>query len=240
VDGTIWITPGGRGARLSGIRLTTHDPTFTIPLKVQADNAVVSGNSIRGGPVSTNCVLVASYREARGIRIERNRIGHCGRDGKFDHLIYVSHARNAVIRNNVLFDNRGGWAVHLYPDADGSLVERNVMDSNLGGVIFAGDGSGHTSDGNVVRNNAITRSGPRWNIEGSWSGGPEGSGNRAERNCLYDGRRANGGIGELTGFTVSGNTILSRLPYLGRRDYRFSRRSPCAKLVGSVATRAGR
>ncbi len=121
------------------------------------------------------------------------------------------------IRHNLLTANGGGWAVHMYPDADRTLVERNTIDGNLGGVVFAGDGSGKTSDRNVVRRNAITFSGPRWSIESSWSGGPCGRGNRAHHNCLYStGPGAPSGIGLRTGFRASANVVLAANPYMGR------------------------
>ncbi len=56
-------------------------------------------------------------------------------------------------------------------------------------MIFAGAG-GETSDRNVVRNNAIPYSSPRWNIEGSGSDEQPGVGNVAHDNCVYSpGRR---------------------------------------------------
>ena len=238
VDGTIWITPTAKRARLSRIRLTTHDPTFIIPLKIQADDSRVVGNSISSS-VSTSCVLVGSYVEAHNVLIERNHIFHCGRSGIYDHLIYVSHSTGTVIRGNVLAGNRGGWAVHMYPDADGSLIERNIIDANFGGVVFAGEG-GSTSDNNVVRNNAITESGPRWNVESSWSGGPAGVGNRAHDNCVFSPGRSNGGIEPEDGFTATHNLVLSRLPYVARGVYRFRRHNRCAAIVGALASRAGR
>ena len=207
VEGTIWITGRARGSRLSGIRLTTRDERFQIPLKVQADGARITRNFITAS-ASSPCVLVGSDRVARGVRIERNRIAHCGKEGKFDHLIYVSRTRGVVIRRNLLTDNPGGWAVHLYPDADGSLIERNTIDGNLGGVIFAGDGDGLTSDSNLVRNNTITGSGARWNIESSWSGGPEGAPSLAQRNCLHsDGAGAPSGLGPHSGLQVVATTV---------------------------------
>jgi parallel beta helix pectate lyase-like protein len=235
VDGTIWVDPPARGARISGIRLTTHDPTFMIPLKVQADDVRISRNLITNSQ-SKSCVLIGSVRVARRTVIERNRIRHCGRQDHFDHLLYVSHTRGAVIRGNILTGNPGGWAVHLYPDADGTVVENNVIDRNHGGVVFAGDGE-ETSDGNVVRYNAITSSGPRWNLEASWDGST-GGGNSAHHNCLYTaglGRPA--GIATLAGFSALRNRVLGRLPYVNRArgDYRFRRGSPCTRLVGDVA-----
>lgn len=236
VDGTIWIDPSAVGARVAGLFLTTSDPLFSIPLKVQADRAVVTGNVITGR-ANTICLVVGSEHAARDVLVERNRITRCGRTDKYDHLIYLVHSRGAVVRWNVLSDNPGGWAVHLYPDADGTLVEHNVIDRNEGGVIFAGDG-GDTSDDNVVRNNAITFSGPRWNLEGSWSDGPVGSGNVAEDNCLYSaGPSAPSGIAVLDGFAETRNVVLGRSPYGARQGagHRFAADSPCARLVGNVA-----
>jgi hypothetical protein len=120
-----------------------------------------------------------------------------------------------------------------------------VIDSNEGGVIFAGDGGGDTSDGNVVRENVITHSDPRWNIEGSWSGGPEGDGNVAEGNCLFsDGPGAPSGIGFVNGFEQSGNVVAQGRVYVNRRsgNYRLRRGSNCGAAladVGGAKLRAG-
>jgi len=157
IDGAVWVLPAARGARIAGLRLTSHDFEFAIPLKIQADEVELVGNDITASR-SISCVLVGSSRPVSGLLIEDNRIHHCGRTGKKDHLIYMAHSRNAVIRRNLLVENPGGWAVHLYPNADGTLVEGNVIDSNHGGVIFAGSGGGETSDGNLVRANVITNS----------------------------------------------------------------------------------
>jgi hypothetical protein len=237
VDGTIWIDPSAKGARVSGLFLTTSDPEFSIPLKAQADRSVVSGNVITGRRASTICLVIGSAHAARGVLVEHNRILRCGRYGKYDHLIYLVHSRGAVVRWNVLSDNPGGWAVHLYPDADGTLIEHNVIDRNEGGVIFAGEG-GDTSDGNLVRNNAITFSWPRWNLEGSWSGEAAGADNSALDNCLYTaGPGGPAGIADLDGFSASNNVVLDRSPYGPRQGagHRFSADSPCAGLVGDVA-----
>ena len=229
VDGAIWVQPRAHGASVSKLRLTASDPVHNIPLKVLADDVRVTRNWITGA-VSTICVLVGSHRMAHRTRIERNRISRCGSTSKFDHLIYLEHTRQATVRDNVLTANAGGWAVHMYPDADGTVVEHNTMDANQGGVIFAGDGSGFTSDNNVVRFNVITFSSPRWNIEGSWSDGPVGHGNRAHDNCLFtEGPSPPAGIGELDGFTADRNVAVAASPYIARPmgDYRLAPTSGC-------------
>jgi hypothetical protein len=236
IRGPIWIMPDATGAQLLGVALTSHNREYPEPLKVQADRARVMGNYITGS-FNTICVLIGSQRTTHGVTIEGNRISRCGRHGKLDHLIYVQNSVGATIRWNVLTDNPGGWAVHLYPNADDTLIEHNVIDRNRGGVIFAGDDE-DASDRNVVRDNAITYSGPRWNVESSWGDGPTGRGNLAYANCVFS-RTAGGpaGIGEADGFAAEGNLVLSESPYVDRDggDYAFRPESPCGVLVGDVA-----
>lgn len=236
VDGAVWVMPSARGARISRLRLTSHDPVFTIPLKIQADDVTVVANDITTS-TSISCILIGSARVVTGTVIERNRIRRCGRRGKHDHLLYIQRSRDAVIRNNLLIDNAGGWAVHLYPDADGTLIERNVIDGNQGGVIFAGT-DGDTSDGNVVRENVITSSFPRFNIEASWSDGPLGEGNSAFGNCLFSaGPAAPSGLAPEEGFDEYDNLVASGDLYVkpDDGDFRLRAGSACAPVVGNTA-----
>ena len=198
---------------------------------------VLSDNQITKGGRGI-CVQAATFTDARRIVIERNRIFNCGpSNSKFDHQIYLENTRDAVVRRNILTGNNGGWGVHLYSDADGTLVEHNIIDGNRGGVVFAGDGT-KTSDRNVVRNNAVTNSGPRWNIESSWSGGAHGTGNTAHHNCLHTAGQSRGGLERGDGgFSASRNAVLDKSPYVNRArgDLRFKAGSKCARLVGDVA-----
>jgi hypothetical protein len=234
------ITPEAPRSRVSGLKIDTSGNSNSVGTKLQADDAVLSDNEITKGNEGI-CVLAGTYNPAQRVIIERNYIHDCGSavqpDGshnKFDHLIYLSGTRNAVVRWNILSANAGGWGVHMYP---GALIEHNIIDGNQGGVIFAGSGEGSPSDNNVVRNNAITGSGPRWNVESSWSDGPPGTGNVATANCLYStGQGQPSGVSSGRGFSATGNTVLSGYPYVDRAagDYRFKPGSPCAELVGDV------
>jgi hypothetical protein len=236
------VYPTAPRARISGLKIDTTTNSNDVGTKLQADDVVFSDNEVTKGGQGI-CILAGTFNPAQRIVIERNRIYNCGSgtkpDGshnKFDHLIYLSGTRNAVIRWNILTDNAGGWGVHMYPDADGTVVEHNIIDGNQGGVIFAGT-SGLTSDGNVVRNNAITSDGPRWNLEGSWSGEPPGTGNSATANCVHTtGPSQPSGISYRHGFSESGNAVLNGSPYVNAAagDYRFKDGSACTALVGDV------
>jgi hypothetical protein len=89
----------------------------------------------------------------------------------------------------------------------------------------------------------ITNSAPRWNVEASWSGGPEGDGNVAEGNCVYSaGPGSPSGIGFLNGFQESGNVVAKGPIYVNRvaGDYRLRPGSNCRGVVSDVASSSGR
>ncbi|HEY1358243.1 MAG TPA: right-handed parallel beta-helix repeat-containing protein [Thermoleophilaceae bacterium] len=235
------VSPGATGSHVEQLRFDSVHNGNDVGVKIQAPNAVFAGNEVTKGGHGI-CVVAGSTGAPRGITIERNHIHDCGpSNSKWDHQLYMVHTRRAVIRWNVLEGNAGGWGVHLYTDADGTLIEHNVIDGNRGGVIFAGDDGEH-SDDNVVRNNAITYSGPRWNIESSWSGGPSGNGNVASDNCLRTrGPDGPAGVSEQDGFRSRSEIVLSSDPYVDRArgDWHFRPDSPCARLVGDVASAVG-
>jgi nitrous oxidase accessory protein NosD len=245
VTAFIEITSEAPRSAIAGLMINGENSDNAVTVKLQSDEAVLRNNIITKGGQGI-CVLAGTYYPASNVLIEGNRIYNCGAstypDGspdKFDHLIYLSGTQGAIVRWNILTDNGGGWGVHMYPHADGTVVEHNIIDGNQGGVIFAGaPDDGSPSDNNTVRRNAITGSGPRWNIESSWSGGPAGVGNVATENCVYsNGPSAPSGISSGSGFSATNNTVLGGSPYLDAAagDYHFKSGSPCAELVGDVA-----
>ncbi len=158
---------------------------------------------------------------AEGIVIDGNRIHGCGRlpATGFDHGIYLNSTRNVRITNNYIYDN-ADYGIHLYPNAQGSFIANNVIDGNGRGVTFSGEGSTASSN-NVVVNNIISNSKNTTNLESYW-GGPVGSGNRAEGNCLWNGARGN--IGTQRGFTVSGSVVADPM-FVNRAAGNFALRS---------------
>jgi len=114
--------------------------------------------------------------------IDYNRIHGCGTTA-YGHGVYVDDSRRSVVTNNVIYNN-GGFGIQLYPDAQHSQVTKNVIDGNgLGSILFAGEDTSPSSD-NTVRYNVLSNPGNGYNFTTSW-GGPVGSGNLAERNCLW-------------------------------------------------------
>jgi len=206
---------------------------------IYADDAVLRGNDITNDHQGI-CVAVSNYADlppTRGVLIEDNVIHDCGQlpSTNHHHGIYVSHARNTVIRDNLIYGN-ADRGVQLYPDADDSVVTGNIIDGNGEGVIFGG-GPDSSSDDNLVANNVITGSNIRWNIQSNWQG-PVGSGNVARDNCVwterdsYEGTPEGSGIQEMSGARAYDNVVANPGYADPRRgDYRMNANSPCAGVL---------
>ena len=193
---------------IEGLFLDGRNPENLHGPLIYADNVVLRGNDITNHHMAI-CVAVArEYDEPvpRNVVIAGNRIHHCGElpATNHDHGIYISNAVGTVVRGNWIYSN-ADRGVQLYPNADESIVTRNVIYGNGQGVIFGG-GESSSSDNNLVARNVITHSNLRYNVQSHWQG-PTGVGNVARENCVYGGARpANGGIETPhDGFVARGN-----------------------------------
>jgi hypothetical protein len=198
--------------------------TLPSPL-ILADDVSILGNDITNAgtaDLETGGICVHPDGDIANtvdrVKVQDNRIHDCGRNSQegrdHDHAIYASWTRNLYVEGNFIYDNEGR-GVQLRMDADDSLVEHNVIDNNNVGVIFSGDVEGnvypadrYVSDNNEVRNNAITYSYPRYNVD-SWypaDGTPAGVGNTVHDNCVLNGNYGNFSISDKGGYTQSSNT----------------------------------
>jgi hypothetical protein len=203
----------------------------------------VNGTRIRFSGVdvsnerTTICFDIGSgrYGRAHGVVIERSRIHDCGRRpaDNTEHGIYVAAADDTRIVGNLIYGN-ADRGVQLYPDAQGTTIERNVIDGNGEGIIFSG-ADGQASSHNLVRHNVITNSQIRADVE-SWypAGNPRGVGNVVRENCLYGGR--NTIASAAGGFSASANVIADpRYANPTAGDFRMPAGSPCARVLAGLA-----
>jgi parallel beta-helix repeat protein len=165
--------------------------------------------------------------------IERNRIHDCGElpSTNMEHGIYLSEARDAIVRDNWIYDN-ADRGIQLYPDADGSTITGNAIDSNGEGIVFAGAGSNVSTD-NLVDGNVVSNSNLRWNVYSNTPGSPA-HGNVLRHNCLWAGDAppdfgSHGGVETSSqDFTSKANSVVDPL-YVNRdaHDYTLSPESEC-------------
>lgn len=243
---TISSYPGERATLVGRLWIHQHADYVTVEnMNLNGRNSAslpsptVNGNfaSFLGDDVTNEhteiCFVVGSgWGRANHTLIQGNRIHDCGMlpSRNQDHGIYVDEADNTQILDNVIYKNtdRG---VQLYPDAQGTVIERNIIDSNGEGILFGGS-SGTASSGTTVQDNLITNAQTRYDVE-SWypSGNPSGQNNIVQNNCVWGG--AYGTIEtNKTGFQPTSNTTANpgyTNPNQG--DYRINTTSPCAQLL---------
>nr|WP_246344789.1 right-handed parallel beta-helix repeat-containing protein [Conexibacter arvalis] len=233
IVGRIWIKRRARDVELHALELDGRN-------RARLPSPTVNGDGARfvGVDVTTRnagiCFIIGSTRYGRavGTAIEGSRIHHCGRlpARNTEHGIYVAEADDTLIAGNVIHDN-ADRGIQLYPNAQRTVIERNVIDRNGQGIIFSG-ADGHASSGNVVRNNVISNARIRADVE-SWypAGNPRGVGNVVVRNCVFGGRT--GTIDLSGGGFVAIDNVVADPGYAdpAAGDYRLAPTSPCAPVL---------
>jgi parallel beta-helix repeat protein len=234
--GRLWVKQGAQGSVVEDLTLAGANPDGKPSPTVNADDAILRGNDISNDHTAI-CVSINGYSDrppVRGVAIEDNVIHDCGLlpATNHQHGIYVSNARNTVVKSNLIYGN-ADRGVQLYPDADDSVVTGNIIDGNGQGVIFGG-GPSTSSDGNLVADNVITDSNIRWNIQSHWQG-PVGSGNVARGNCVwiasseYTGSPPDSGIEPAMDGARAFDNVVGDPGYdTAAGDFRIADDSPCA------------
>jgi parallel beta-helix repeat protein len=183
--GRLWIKQGADGAVVENLVLDGRNRESLPSPTVNANDVTVRGNDISNSHTAI-CLVIGDDRfgEATGTIVEDNRIHDCGLlpPTNRHHGIYVSHALDTTIRDNVIEGN-ADRGVQLYPDARGTSVIGNVIEGNGEGVLFGGD-SDEASSGNLVAGNVIVDSNRRFNVESHWQG-PVGTENVVRGNCVW-------------------------------------------------------
>jgi parallel beta-helix repeat protein len=210
---------------------------------IYGDGVTFRGNDVTNNHAGRTCFLVGDAgSRVSGTRIEANIVHDCGRvpATNLDHGIYVANSRSATITLNTFYGN-SDWGVHLYPNADGTTVTRNIIDGNGAGVIFGGTSGSERSQNNVVERNLITYPVKQdtiqsyWGGSGKWSGGD--SANVARSNCVWGGHTSRGGVNtRYGGYSAQGN-VVAEPGYVDRGSHNYHLRpdSACLPVTGDIA-----
>jgi Right handed beta helix region len=237
--GHIKALPGAANSVIEGMTLNGSSSSESqIGPKIYASGFTLRANEITNDHTDI-CVLVGSYYSQpapEGVVIERNRIHDCGAlpSTNMDHGIYLSAARNPIVRDNWIYAN-ADRGVQQYPDVHGAQITGNVIAANGEGVNFSGTGAQVTSDANVSGNIVV---GSRLGYN-AYSGGdgPDGANNFFRDNCVQ-GISGGGGIEpSARSFSAADNLVAAPgfvNPAAG--DYRLRSDSPClAKYTGTMS-----
>jgi parallel beta-helix repeat protein len=239
LTGRLWIHEGADYVTISNMNLNGRNIGNLPSPDINAAHTTFTANDVTDEHTAI-CFDIGSdtsYGRATETVIQGNRIHDCGElpAANHDHGIYVESSTGARILENVIYDN-ADRGIQLYPDAQQTTIEHNIIDSNGEGIIFSGD-FGTASSENTITNNLITNSTLREDIE-SWYpvGNPIGQANTVQHNCVWGGVKGTIQTPE-TGFTATNNTATNPQyanPQAG--DYRINSTSPCANLLTNTNT----
>jgi parallel beta-helix repeat protein len=238
IVGKFWIADSANFVTIASLNLDGRNSSDLPSPEINGDDVVFADNDVTNQNSAICFNLGATdYGRAHRTVIERNRIHNCGRlpATNKQHGIYVEHASNVKIIDNVIVNN-ADRGVQLYPDAQGTYVARNVIDSNGVGFLFGGGDEGfgpQASSGNVVERNVITNSTQHYNVQAYWGSWAVGQNNVLRENCIYGGiyDRDNHGLGQQTGFVAQGNSLADPL-FVDRAagNYALRADSPCLRV----------
>jgi parallel beta-helix repeat protein len=239
LTGRLWVHKGANYVTVSGMNLNGRNTNNLPSPDINAAYTTFTADDVTNEHTAI-CVDIGSdttYGRAENTLIQGNRIHDCGTlpAANHDHGIYVESSTGAQIRENVIYNN-ADRGIQLYPDAQDTVIEHNIIDANGEGVLFSGD-FGVASDNNTVAHNIITNARLRDDLE-SWypAGNPTGQGNTAQDNCVWS--AANEIIETpATGFAATNNIITNpeyANPATG--DYRINSTSPCAAFITNTNT----
>jgi hypothetical protein len=205
LKGSIKVKPAGHHSTIQGLKLNGAGGTSNIGPRIYADGTVLRDNEITNDHTSI-CVQVSSWYDdpaPEGVVIERNRIHDCGElpSTNKDHGVYLSEARDVIVRDNWIYDNvdRG---IQQYPAVDGAQITGNVIFNNGQGINYSG-GSNQIVEGNIIANSNL-----RWNVYAGSTGTPDEGVLR--NNCVYatkSGYTTNGGIESSSVFSELDNLV---------------------------------
>jgi parallel beta-helix repeat protein len=246
IAGRLWIARGANDVTVEELFIDGRNPGNLPSPTVNSRGATFNRVDVTNHHRAI-CFNLGNLAFGRAIdtTIESSKIHGCGAlpAGNHDHGIYLSYATDTLIRGNWIYDN-ADRGIQLYPDAQRTVIQHNVIYGNGEGIIFSG-GFGVASNGNRVMNNVIAGSRVRRNVESFYSPGePLGSGNVVARNCAfgaatpdYAGPDGSGIETPPVGFVAIDN-ISTEPSFVNAAggDYRLVPGSRCSDVMGSRAS----
>lgn len=234
IAGPVYVPQGSDYVDITNLGINTY-ATNQVGVQIMGAYDQVTNDNITNLNTRYSCIILGSdqgYGQAAYPLVANNVIHQCGynpSDPQEDHGVYDDNTIGAVITNNIFWGMPYGWGIQLYPNAQGTQVTHNVIDNNGNGVVFGGN-TASASSNNTVAENIISNSSRQYNIQ-SWWGGAVGTGNVANNNCVFNGRRANI-QSPATGFTAS-NNVTANPGYTnpGAHIYTLQPGSPCLAVV---------
>lgn len=236
VVGRIYVAEGADYTTITGLSLDGVNAARQQSPMIDANHVTFSYDDVTNDHTSI-CFGIgsATWGWATGTLITHSRIHDCGvlPATNYQHGFYIGGATDTTIEWNLIYAN-ADRGIQLYPEADYTTIDHNIIDDNGEGIIISGT-DGVASSYTDVYDNVVSDSNQRDDVQSWWpAGNPVGVGNTVHDNCVWGGRQGtidtSGG-----GFTAVGNlNVNPGFADTAAHDYEMNAASPCLALVGDV------
>ena len=236
IVGRIYVVDGANYTTVTGLDLDGVNPSRLPSPTIDASRVTFSYDDVTNDHTGI-CFGIGSagWGWATGTLITHDRIHDCGQlpATNYQHGVYIAAATDTTIEWNLIYGN-ADRGVQLYPDAQHTTIDHNIIDDNGEGIIISG-ADGYASSYTNVYDNIISDASVRHDVESYWpAGNPVGVGNAVHDNCVWGG--AQGTIDTSGGGFTAYDNVTADPKYVDAtaHDYELSSVSPCLAAVGDV------
>ncbi len=237
VVGRMSIMSGANYVNVSGLTLNGTNATQLPSPTVLSDHVTFSYDNVTDDHTGICFVLGnAGWGRATNTLLTHDRIHDCGQltpGDNYQHGVYIADATDTRIEWSLIYAN-AARGIQLYPDAQYTTIDHNVIDDNGEGIIVAGEDGSASSHANVY-DNVLSNATSRHDVESYWpAGNPVGIDNLVHDNCVWGGHE---GTIDTSGGGLRASDNLDMNPQFANaqtHDYEMSSNSPCLALAGDV------
>ncbi len=234
--GRLYVAEGADYTTITGLDLDGANPQLMESPTIDANHVTFSYDDVTNDHTGI-CFGIgsATWGWSTDTVITHDRVHGCGQlpATNLQHAFYIGGATDTTIEWSLIYDN-ADRGIQLYPEADGTTIDHNIIDDNGEGILIAG-AEGVASSYTNVYDNIISNANQRHDVESYWpAGNPVGVGNTVHDNCLWGGRE--GTIDTSSGGYTAANNLTVNPEFVNEaaHDYELSPSSPCLALVGDV------
>jgi hypothetical protein len=215
------IERGADDVALKRLDIVTSE---VLALRIYGDRALVEQCYFTNRHASGDgaCLAVGGSMDTPDGVLRGNRFEDCGNnDSNLNQALAGLSCTNLTVVDNV-FTGGGAYSIQLYPDANDTIVQHNVIDGSneysvRGSLVADGTSERHTIEHNIFMYTATTAVQLR-----------VGSGHAVRNNCFWANVGGDiSGTAEQTGNVVADPELVDR----AARDYRLAASSPCLAVV---------
>ncbi|HEY4346977.1 MAG TPA: Ig-like domain-containing protein [Gaiellaceae bacterium] len=195
IHGVIGVTATASYVTLDNLHVDATNASQLVAVQLYGDYGRLTNSDLFGADQTGRIGAQIGYSKVvKGVEIDHDRIHNFGSAPRFyDHGIYVDLSNGALVHDNTIYDNEGGFGIQLWTGSQNGKFYDNTIDGNGAGSViiggqttsYSGPSSNNEFYGNIFSNPGASHGG--YNVNVFWSGGVAGTGNSVHDNCVSGG-----------------------------------------------------